>query len=124
MGARRLMRDFLGGRASSEPLQDRREVDRPKGVESRGLSQVSFAVHSRYYKVDGETWEARFFHKWDRFPESDFVAPRQGVWAKPKSAHWDEAVYVAECWRFVDMDPDVLYLPERKAKQPRLRRVF
>lgn len=71
-------------------------------------------IHSRFYNVKGEKWEARFFQKGEPFPETGLAAPRQGVWARPVSSGWESPVFVGGTWRFVTMDPDVLYLPQKK----------
>jgi hypothetical protein len=69
-------------------------------------------IQSRYYKVNGAKWEARFFHKGQSFPETGIGVPRQGVWARPVSSGWEESCFVGESWRFVQMDPDLLYFPD------------
>ncbi len=69
-------------------------------------------IESRFYNVRGVKWEARFFRKGESLPESDAIALKQGIWARPTSRPWDEAVYVGSSWRFVNMDPDVLYMPD------------
>ncbi|MBM4326531.1 MAG: hypothetical protein FJ118_05125 [Deltaproteobacteria bacterium] len=69
---------------------------------------------NRYYNVKGTRWEARFFRKGEPFPDMAHPAPRQGVWARPASSGWDQALFLAPSWNAVQLDPDVLYLPERK----------
>lgn len=71
-------------------------------------------IQSRYYSVNGHRWEARFFRKGEILPETGFEVPRQGVWAKPVSSGWDNARFVGSSWRFVQMEPDLLHLPERR----------
>jgi hypothetical protein len=70
-------------------------------------------IYSRFYTVKGIKWEARFFSKGELFPETDTQAPRQGIWAKPASRDWDIAVFVGHAWASVQLDPDVLYFPEK-----------
>jgi hypothetical protein len=64
--------------------------------------------------VQGARWEARFFSKGETFPESDFKAARQGVWARPVSFGWEDARFVGSSWGSVQLDPDLLYFPEKK----------
>ncbi|MEW6113486.1 MAG: hypothetical protein AB1664_15245 [Thermodesulfobacteriota bacterium] len=71
-------------------------------------------VTSRYYNVNGIRWEARFFRKGDPFPDTMVSALRQGVWARPASSSWNQAVFLGPSWNAVQLDTDVLYLPERK----------
>ncbi|MBI5571942.1 MAG: hypothetical protein HY914_18510 [Desulfomonile tiedjei] len=70
-------------------------------------------IESRFYNVAGVKWEARFFRKGEEFPDTDRKAPRQGVWARPMHQGWDRSRFVADSWRFVNIDPDTLYLGER-----------
>jgi hypothetical protein len=69
-------------------------------------------VDKRYYKINGRKWEARFFTKGETFPETRISATRQGVWGKPVSATWEEALFMGYSWRFVNLDPDLLFFPE------------
>jgi hypothetical protein len=71
-------------------------------------------IQSRFYNVRGVKWEACFFSKGAVFPDTDVLVPRQGVWARPAQYSWDSACYVADSWRFVRMEHDVLYMPETK----------
>lgn len=71
-------------------------------------------IQSRYYNVNGHRWEARFFRKGQPLPDSDAVVPRQGVWAKPVSSGWDDARFIGESWRYVQMQPDLLQFPKRR----------
>ena len=69
-------------------------------------------ISSRFYRVNGEKWEARFFTKGEIFPETDDVkVPRQGVWARPVVSGWERSSFVGVSWQYVRMDPDVLYMP-------------
>jgi hypothetical protein len=71
-------------------------------------------IQSRYYKVNGRRLEARFFRKNEVFPgTTDLLVPRQGVWARDVREAWNAARFIADSWRFVEMDLDVLFLPER-----------
>jgi hypothetical protein len=71
-------------------------------------------VDSRFYTVKGVKWEARFFSKGATFPDTRLQASRQGVWARPVPCGWDSACFVGASWRFVRMDTDVLYFPEKR----------
>lgn len=71
-------------------------------------------IQSRFYRVNGTKWEARFFQKGDAFPDTDIKVVKQGVWARPVSGGWDTACFVGHSWRFVTMDVDLSVLPERK----------
>lgn len=71
-------------------------------------------IVSRFYKINGVRWEARFFGKGDLFPETARKVPRQGVWGRPNGCDWHEARFLGTSWRFVDLEPDLLFLPEEK----------
>ncbi|MBI4964344.1 MAG: hypothetical protein HY913_13790 [Desulfomonile tiedjei] len=71
-------------------------------------------IQSRFYNVRGARWEARFFAKGETFPESDAKAVRQGIWARPVSSRWDQALFVGHSWASVQLDLDLLYFPEAK----------
>ncbi len=71
-------------------------------------------IQSRFYNIGGVRWEARFFQKGEVFPETDRKVPKQGIWARPAGSGWDQPRFVGSSWRFVRLDPDVFYLPERK----------
>jgi hypothetical protein len=64
--------------------------------------------------VRGAKWEARFFTKGEIFPDTDLKAPKQGVWARPITQVWDEAYFLGSSWGSVQLDPDLLHLPENK----------
>jgi hypothetical protein len=64
--------------------------------------------------VRGTKWEARFFRKGETFPESDLKAPKQGVWAHPVTREWDKAYFLGTSWGSVQLDLDLLHLPEQK----------
>ncbi len=81
------------------------------GRSGRGNSEVEKMIQSRFYNVHGVRWEARFFRKGETFPGSDAESPRQGVWMKPVNSGWESRLFVAESWKYVDMEPDVRYLP-------------
>ncbi|MDQ7782921.1 MAG: hypothetical protein RDU20_08590 [Desulfomonilaceae bacterium] len=71
-------------------------------------------IQSRFYNLNGEKWEARFFRKGEFFPDTEEIAaPRQGVWARSERSGWDHSVFVGTSWRFVNMDLAVQYLPDR-----------
>ncbi len=70
-------------------------------------------IASRYYNVRGLKWEARFFRKGECFPHTDVPVPRQGIWASPADGYWEQPTFLGESWRFVNLDPDLIYLPER-----------
>ncbi len=72
-------------------------------------------IQSRYYNVNRHRWEARFFRKGELLPETDLEVPSQGVWAKPASSGWEDALFVGVSWRHVQLEPDLLHLPERGA---------
>jgi len=71
-------------------------------------------IQSRFYRVSGNKWEARFFTKGETFPETDLKAPRQGVWARPVSRGWADARFVGSSWGSIRLDPDLFYFPEKK----------
>jgi len=71
-------------------------------------------ITSRFYNVNGMRWEARFFRKGDTFPGTESTVPKQGVWARLETADWDSALFVGASWGLIQMDTDVLYLPERR----------
>lgn len=71
-------------------------------------------IQSRFYNVRGTKWEARFFAKGETFPESDLKAPKQGVWARPITHGWYEAYFLGPSWGSVQLNPDLLRLPEKK----------
>jgi hypothetical protein len=71
-------------------------------------------IQSRFYRVNGTKWEARFFHKGEMFPDTDTKVPRQGVWARAVSDGWDRACFAGNSWRSVTMDTDLSVFPERK----------
>lgn len=69
-------------------------------------------INNRFYNVDGEKWEARFFTKGEVFPDTDgMTAPRQGVWARPMDFGWERSSFVGVSWQHAKMDVDVLYMP-------------
>jgi hypothetical protein len=70
-------------------------------------------VETRFYNVNGVKWEARFFRKAEVLPDTDFVVPKQGVWARPAGCGWDEPRFLGVSWRLVSLDADVLFLPDR-----------
>jgi hypothetical protein len=57
--------------------------------------------------------EARFFNKGELFPDMDLQVPKQGIWARPVGYGWEYASYLGNSWRFIRLDSDVLYLPDR-----------
>ncbi|MFH1114285.1 MAG: hypothetical protein V1792_10215 [Pseudomonadota bacterium] len=68
-------------------------------------------IQNRFYNLNGEKWEARFFRKGEFFPDTGGQeVPRQGVWARSEYSGWECAVFVGTSWRFVNMDPSVQYL--------------
>ncbi|MEW6347434.1 MAG: hypothetical protein AB1646_00100 [Thermodesulfobacteriota bacterium] len=69
-------------------------------------------IQSRFYNVNGAKWEARFFRKGETFPDSPALSSRQGVWIRPVGAGWEGWIFVAESWKYVEMEPDVAYLPD------------
>lgn len=71
-------------------------------------------IQSRFYNVNGSRWEARFFQKGERFPDTEREVPKQGIWASPAGSGWDRPCFVGYSWRVVRLDPDVLYLPEKQ----------
>ena len=71
-------------------------------------------IESRFYRIKGIKWEARFFAKDELFPETTTKVARQGVWARPASSGWEKALFAGNSWRFVNMDLDVSFLPELK----------
>jgi len=71
-------------------------------------------IDSRFYNVAGAKWEGRFFQKGTLFPDTDVQVPRQGIWVRLVGGSWEQARFVGNSWRFVRMDADVLYLPDRK----------
>jgi hypothetical protein len=71
-------------------------------------------IESRYYTINGIKWEARFFQKGNAFPDTTAVVSRQGVWARPVGSGWEQARFIGSSWKFVRLDSDVFYLPERK----------
>lgn len=75
-------------------------------------------ISSRYYNVNGEKWEARFFRKGDHFPDTlDRIVPKQGVWARPVDFGWDHSVFVGHSWKHVNMDVDLLHFPSRRTRK-------
>jgi len=82
----------------------------------RGIRSVrcDALIQSRFYNLNGERWEARFFRKGELFPDTQGLeVSRQGVWARSEEAGWESAVFVGTSWRFVNMDLAVQYLPDR-----------
>jgi hypothetical protein len=72
-------------------------------------------ISNRFYTVNGEKWEARFFTKGEIFPHTDGMkVARQGVWARPVDSGWERGLFVGISWQEVSMDPDVLYMPTHK----------
>ncbi|HMK36563.1 MAG TPA: hypothetical protein VK463_15930 [Desulfomonilaceae bacterium] len=71
-------------------------------------------IDNRFYNINGIKWEARFFGKGEIFPETEVRAPKQGIWARPVDFDWESAVFLGGSWRFIRLDSDVVYLPERK----------
>jgi hypothetical protein len=71
-------------------------------------------IESRYYKVNGIRVEARFFRKGEMFPATDLSVPKQGIWLRRAHDTWDCPVFGGASWRFVNLDADVLYFPEKK----------
>jgi hypothetical protein len=75
------------------------------------------AMRSRFYRVSGARLEARFFQKGEVFPESERVVSRQGVWVRRRGDEWACARYAGASWRFVEMNPDVLYMDGRTTER-------
>jgi len=71
-------------------------------------------IESRFYRIKGVKWEARFFSKNELFPDTTIEVPKQGIWARPESTGWERACFLGNSWRFINMDLDVSFLPERK----------
>lgn len=71
-------------------------------------------IQCRYYNVRGVKLEACFFRKGDLFPETGDAVPRQGVWARPMGFAWEHRYYLGGSWQNVRLDPDLIYLPEKK----------
>ncbi|MFH0824737.1 MAG: hypothetical protein V2B18_18445 [Pseudomonadota bacterium] len=67
-------------------------------------------IETRYYHVHGSRWEARFFRKGESFPDCQCAATRQGVWGKPVRRGWESARFLADSWRMVEFEPDIVYL--------------
>jgi hypothetical protein len=74
---------------------------------------------SRFFRVGECRYEARFFVKGDTFPDTELSVSRQGVWARPADAGWEQATFVATSWRHVSWDSDVRYLPTKRGTSSR-----
>lgn len=81
---------------------------------ARTLGPRTIVIACRYYNVRGVKLEACFFRKGDHFPETDAAVPRQGVWARPVESTWEHRYFLGGSWRLVQLDPDLIYLPEKK----------
>lgn len=83
-------------------------------IDRTTIIECPVMIDRRYYRIGGQKWEARFFQKGERFPDTTIDVSRQGVWACPELQGWDQARFLGNSWRFVNLDIDVSYLPENR----------
>jgi hypothetical protein len=68
-------------------------------------------IQTRYYTIGKSRIEAQFFNKGDCFPYTEMTVPKPGIWGHIAGEDWSVVYFLGHSWRFINLNPDVLYLP-------------